>query len=109
MNNSNPTDFCKQIKKLGPSQKQPKINVIELFSISINSMPNYFSKNSKVFFQQRAYNYLSDSTTNHFFFISFMASRKYSYIFSAVISSGNISSLHKPVSDWLETLPHRIS
>ena len=48
-------------------KKMTKICGIELFELSIKLRPYYFSINSKVFFQQRACNYLSHSTTNHFF------------------------------------------
>ena len=74
----------------GMHQKQPEISEIALCSFSIKLKPDYFSVNPKVFFQQRACNYLSHSTTNHF--ISFLSNTKYFYIFCAVLSSGNISS-----------------
>ena len=48
-------------------QKQRKISETALFSISFKLKPNYFSINSKIFFQERTCNYLLHSTTNNSF------------------------------------------
>ena len=66
-------------------KKQPKISGIKL-------RPHYFSINSKVSFPQRARPLPFTFNHKSFLFISFMSNRAYSYIFSPVLSSGNISS-----------------
>ena len=53
--------------------------------------PNYFSLNSKVFYNEEYVIYLSHSTTKSFPSILFMSNRNYSYIFSPDILWGNIS------------------
>ena len=87
----------------GMCQKAVISQRICIVSISIKLGPYYISINSKIFFQQRACYYRSHFTTDHFF-ISFMPNRKYSYIFSAVMSSqsstGARTDLCKDLSHW---------
>ena len=66
-NGSNSSIFSGIAHRLGCVKKQQKIIGIAMFSISIKLRRYYFSINSKVFFQQRACNYLSPSNTNHSF------------------------------------------
>ena len=88
---SNSSIFFWYSPLFGMRQKQPK-NQWNCLVLNFNQIKaSLFQYKFKSIFPQK---HVIAFTFNHksFLFISFMSNRKYSYIFSPVLSSGNISS-----------------